>query len=350
MEEVVSVSLPKNDVCFEFLKYPHKAQIKILELGTKVYVLSQDIKAGWDNKQIDELLKREKSLREKIIHNHKKEKELLSEDIRTSICVRYTNDIEVLHQKNKLLEEKLNMLVEQRLDDHKRISTELTSKFEKKEEKIRKEYEERLQKEQLKYESTFVHTQNSTILGQDGENLTEFKLNRMFPTAHVENCAKIHGRGDFIMTEKDFVMMIETKNYTKNVLKTEIDKFYRDVDNNGDIKCAIMVSLKSGICAREDFQFEVRNGKPILFLHNLSSCMDNLDMAVRFFKLILNTNKIDLASKEVLEKVKNMVPAIKRNWRKMKKSLETLQTKMSNCIIEQEQFISDLFQLIMIKY
>ena len=44
--------------------------------------------------------------------------------------------------------------------------------------------------------------------------------------------------------------------------KAEIDKFYRDVENeiNNDIQCAVLISLKSGICNKRDFDFEVRNG------------------------------------------------------------------------------------------
>ena len=78
--------------------------------------------------------------------------------------------------------------------------------------------------------------------------------------------------------------------------------------------------------------------------------MDYLRLVVLFFQLILNTNDIDLTKKETLDKIKNMVGPIKRNWRKMKKNLETLQKNMTNCITEQEKFIADLFRLIMVKY
>ena len=60
------------------------------------------------------------------------------------------------------------------------------------------------------------------------------------------------------------------------------------------------VLLKSGICSRPDFHLEVRNNKPILFLHNVSKNMNNLALAVRFFKLILQTDHIDLSNKEII--------------------------------------------------
>ena len=306
--------------------------------------------ACWDNTEVEELLKNEKAQREKMLKNYEEEKILLSQQIRQSEKNRYNDDIQFLQDKNNNLI-KLNAdITHQRIEFHQKITESLTNKFEEKEEKLRKEYEEKIKKEQDKYETAFARTINSTILGQVGENLTWHKLNRTFPKAEIEDCRKKSGRGDFIMTEGDFVMMIETKNYTNNVLKPEIIKFYRDVDNNNDIKCALFISLKSGICAREDFHFEVRNDKPILFLHNLEENIENLQLAVRFFKLILNTNKIDLGSKEMLEKIKNMIPAIKKNWRKMRKSLQNLQKTMDNSISEQEKFIIDLFQLIAIKY
>jgi hypothetical protein len=215
---------------------------------------------------------------------------------------------------------------------------------------IRNNYDKLLAKERMRYESTFVHTQNSTILGQDGENYTFCELNKTFPSAEIEDCRKQSGRGDFILTEGDFVMMIECKNYKKNVLKPEVQKFYRDVDNNNDIKCAVLVSLKSGICAKSDFQFEVRDGKPILFLHNVSENIDNLHLAVRFFKLIISNEGIDLQNKEMLAKIKNIVPTIKRYFRSQKKMLNKFNKDMAKGISNMEAQIIDLLSLISIKY
>ena len=203
---------------------------------------------------------------------------------------------------------------------------------------------------QKDYMTSLEKSQNSTILGQVGESVTYEGLNRLFPKAEIEDCHQTKGRGDFILHENDFVMMIETKNYTKNVTKPEIQKFYRDFDQNSDFKCAILVSLKSGICSRPDFHLEVRNNKPILFLHNVCKNMDNLLLAVRFFKLILHTDHIDLSNKEIVGKLQILTPAIKRNWNSMKQNLQQFNQSMNKLIEEQEQYIKEIFKLLAIKY
>ena len=50
----------------------------------------------------------------------------------------------------------------------------------------------------------------------------------MFPSADIEDTHNIPHRGDFIMRLNEITMMIETKNYSRNVQKSEVDKFYRD--------------------------------------------------------------------------------------------------------------------------
>ena len=57
-------------------------------------------------------------------------------------------------------------------------------------------------------------------------------------------------------------MMVDAKNYSRNVQKAEIDKFYRDIDSpaNSDIQCAAFVSLKTGIAGKADFERNDRAG------------------------------------------------------------------------------------------
>ena len=121
------------------------------------------------------------------------------------------------------------------------------------------------EKERERTAACILTTKHSTIKGQAGEEFTHHELNRRFPTAEIEDTHKQTGRGDFIMKENDFTMLIETKNYKKNVTKPEIEKFYRDMEINNDIQCGLFLSLKSGICNRDDLALEVINGKPVPF-------------------------------------------------------------------------------------
>ena len=48
----------------------------------------------------------------------------------------------------------------------------------------------------------------------------------------------------------------------------EIDKFYRDIDSeqNNDIKCAILISLKSGVCNKKDLKKAVESQDAVIHL------------------------------------------------------------------------------------
>ena len=104
--------------------------------------------------------------------------------------------------------------------------------------------------------------------------------------------------------------MVENKNYSKNVQKSEIDKFYRDLEreSNNDIQYAVFVSMNTGICNRDDFAFEVRNGKPIIFIHKK--------------RLRIFSKNIDLSDKDVICGFKNVSTNVKRNFNKQKSILD----------------------------
>ena len=215
---------------------------------------------------------------------------------------------------------------------------------------MRTEYENILYVEKKEKEQLITTSQNSTIIGQVGEDFTLQELNKRFPRAEIEDTHKQKGRGDFIFKEDSFCMLIETKNYSKNVTKPEIDKFYRDIDINHDIHCGLFISIKSGICARDDFQLEVRAGKPIIFLHNISKNIHNLSLAVTLFKLILKTDSIDLTCKEIIDKIKISVPIIKRNWNKMRQKVRKFERELLECVADQETHIRNIFELMSLKY
>ena len=154
------------------------------------------------------------------------------------------------------------------------------------------------------------------------------------------------------MRESEFSIMLEIKNYKTNVNKAEIDKFYRDVENevNNDIQCAVLISLKSGICNKKDFDFEVRNGKPLLFLHNVSDNMINITLAVKFLKMVTSQEDIDLTNQEIIDFFKNLASTIKRNFTKQRKQIEKFSSEQISLIAEQETNIHKLFNIIKQKY
>ena len=373
-EELVEVYLSdRNKQILPFFSMKNKEQEKIIELGLLFYKYGNEKMQYWNNsnwediihkmeiehkKRIEELntqiLDEQKNI-VRITEQHKNEKELLVSNVRNSEQIKYSSDIKRLQEENRDKDDRISKIHNELLSLHSTLSDKNETKIKE----IQKTYEEKLTRYETKieelqknYESSIIRTRNSTIKGQDGEEFMFHELNCMFPKSEIEDCHKQTARGDFIMREDDFTMMIETKNYDTNVNKTEIDKFYRDVksDANGDIHCAILVSLKTGISNRKDFAFEIVNNKPILFLHKVKSNMKHIELAVLFLKLVLQEKNIDFSNKEKIDELKNMISSIKRNFTRQKKRIDKFCSEQMKDILEQETFTKSLFNKVNVNY
>ncbi len=375
MTEYVDFHLKANASTLNFLKLSDLDKVHAIELGMKFLNMGNQQIQGWNNEQwnaklltereryetrieqIKSELKGEKKKALTLDQQHKSEIQAISHQIKEQVEARFLSDIDTLQSKLERYEKKLQdsnaenrSLFKQAYEEFEVKRTENEKRWEIKYDKLRTDYELKLSMEKKEKEQLITTTQNSTIIGQVGEDFTLQELNKRFPRAEIEDTHKQKGRGDFIFKEDSFCMLIETKNYSKNVTKPEVDKFYRDIDINHDIHCGLFISIKSGICARDDFQLEVRSGKPIIFLHNISKNVHNLELAVTLFKLILKTDSIDLSCKEIIDKIKISIPIIKRNWNKMRQKVRKFERELLECVADQETHIRTIFDLLSLKY
>lgn len=371
----IDFQLPNTKTNLEFLQLSRFDRQKVIELGIKFLKYGNHYMQALNNEQWERKLdtikeekkaivstlqadiQREKHKIQKLIKAQNEHTQLLIEQAKTQVKQRFES--ELLESQTTLIHHKelLDIKVKENQTIYKQMYGEFEKKLQIKEkhweermDKMRGEYDEKLRTENIQNENTIIKTQNSTIIGQEGENFTFYELNRRFPAAAIEDTRKQAGRGDFIFKEKNFTMLIETKNYKNNVTKPEVDKFYRDIDINHDIQCGILMSLKSGICAREDFQLEIRDNKPILFLHNTAKNMKHIDLAIELFKLILKTDDIDLNNKEILDKLKNNIPIVKRNWNKIRHKIKKFEKDMMESVLSQESIFRSIFEVLKLKY
>ena len=373
--ENIDFQLPNNKVTLEFLKLSKIDRQKVVGLGLKFLRMGNHHVQTFNNEQWEKKLETLSAEKDKVIlglqeqitsekekhgvlcRSHREQNQLLVTDTKHQVEARFQSELKEAELQMKTLKDRLYEKSRENEGLYKSAYREFEEKLTVKErhweermDKMRASYEEKLQRETSKTEATIVKMQNSTLKGQDGENFTYFELNKRFPKASIEDTRKQTGRGDFIFKDDAFTMLIETKNYKKNVTKPEIDKFYRDIDINHDIQCGILISLKSGICAREDFHLEIRDDKPILFLHNVATNMKHVDLAIELFKLILKTECIDLNNKEILDKLKNNIPMIKRNWNKMRQKIQKFEREMMASVLSQETMVRGIFELLSLKY
>lgn len=366
LDDVIETYLPDNNSISEFHSLSIENKLSVIRLGLFVYKEGATKLQGWDNEEWQKKIDALKSSHSNEIKESNKQYECLQESFekyklyasqQQSSCIegavmgertKYDMQIKSLTETNSDLLSKLNSLqteVESRYAD--RIESLVTNhqlllmQERDKRDNMRQDYESKLQRQQ-----------NSSLKGKDGEGIVYSKLNMMFPTADVEDTHTIPHRGDFILREDGMTVMIETKNYSRNVQKAEIDKFYSDIDNpaNSDVEAALFVSLHTGICNRDDFQFEVRNGTPLIFIHNLVNNFDSIKIALSFFKMISDQGKIDFSHKETIDAFKNLASGIKRNFQKQKTILDRYYSGQMELITLQQTNISDLYGVVKQKF
>jgi hypothetical protein len=120
---------------------------------------------------------------------------------------------------------------------------------------------------------------NSSYKGQFGENQLECVLNQMYPSAEILNTTGIKASCDFRINRTNLpTILIETKNYDRNVTLDEVKKFIRDIDEQ---KChGIFLSQHSGITSKQNFQIDIKGTNILIYVHNVDYCPHTIKIAI----------------------------------------------------------------------
>ena len=377
-EEVLEVYLEDNPITSRFCSLPINQKTLVLELGLTMFDHVKQNAHDADSKeikdrisainrkhqyQVDRLTDQLCASEERYDEFTKQAQKRTEQSLATSeaaIRDQYKKEIERVQKAYLEIDTRYNKLLEKhqslhselentysiKLAEHIGLHSARVSELEDKLERHRKEYDERIA-------SLVLRGENSTIKGQDGESFMLSQLTMMFPSWEIEDTHSEPGRGDFLLRDNGLTVMIENKNYSKNVQKSEVDKFYRDIDNQGnsDIDCAIMVSMTTGICCKHDFDFEVRNGKPIMFLHKVRENMYSIMLAIKFLRLICSqSDSLNLKDTEVISSFKNIASSIKRNFTKQRSRLDKFYAEQTEALATQETNIASLYSMVSVKF
>jgi len=186
--------------------------------------------------------------------------------------------------------------------------------------------------------SEFLHKYkaSSQFKGQYSEHMLETILTEMFPTASIENTTAQTASGDFMIHREGYQdILIENKNYERNVDLDEIKKFIRDVNNKN---CSgIMMSQLSGIVSKPNFFIEIHNGKVLVYLHKvyfskeqIKLAMDVIDnLSSRLSSIVTNEeeNGVNIR-KEVLDKINDEVQMFVKNKELMASTIKETSRKL----------------------
>lgn len=125
----------------------------------------------------------------------------------------------------------------------------------------------------------------SSFKGEYGEIQLNKLLVESFPSGHIIKTTNLTGKGDFVLERYDKEnILIETKEYTDNVKKSETDKFLRDCTNNN---CnGLFLSQSSGIVNKSNYQIDIHNNKILVYIHNMNYDKDKLLLGIQLIDLL----------------------------------------------------------------
>jgi hypothetical protein len=129
--------------------------------------------------------------------------------------------------------------------------------------------------------SGFLQKYNASpqFKGRHSEDQLSALLCDLFPTAEVQNTTGVTASGDFMVVRGGGKprVLVENKNYQRNVEQVEVDKFLRDCAAQ---RCSgVMVSQFSGIVSKPNFFLEVNDGNVLVYLHHGNYSKDQLRLA-----------------------------------------------------------------------
>lgn len=121
--------------------------------------------------------------------------------------------------------------------------------------------------------------ENSSIKGKISENILFNTLVALYPCAQIDSVGTTKETGDIIVTRKDRPrILIENKNWDKNVVQEEVKKFLHDVEQQNC--CGLFLSQNCGIANKEDFELNVHNGNVLVYVHQAKNDPDKIKIAI----------------------------------------------------------------------
>ena len=119
----------------------------------------------------------------------------------------------------------------------------------------------------------------SSVKGQCSENILFNILHSLYSCAQIDSVGDQKESGDIILTRKNKpTILIENKNWNKNVIQEEVKKFIRDVETQKC--CGIFLSQNHGIANKENFEINIHDGNVLLYIHEVNNDAEKIRIAI----------------------------------------------------------------------
>ena len=119
----------------------------------------------------------------------------------------------------------------------------------------------------------------SSVKGKCSENILFNILQSLYSTAQIDVVGEQKETGDIILTRKNKPkILIENKNWNKNVVQEEVKKFIRDVETQNC--CGLFLSQNFGIANKENFEININDGNILLYVHEVNNDAEKIKIAI----------------------------------------------------------------------
>ena len=155
--------------------------------------------------------------------------------------------------------------------------------------------------------------ENSSVKGKLSENILFNNLHSLYPTAQIDHVGQQKETGDIILSRPGKpTILVENKNWNKNVVQDEVKKFIRDTETQ---KCSgIFLSQNFGIANKDNFEINIHNNNVLVYVHQANNESEKIKIAVDIvdhFKQTIETlntdTEVDTIPKEKLDAINNEV-------------------------------------------
>jgi hypothetical protein len=119
---------------------------------------------------------------------------------------------------------------------------------------------------------------NSSIKGKISENQLYNLINNIYPSGTITNTCNETSMGDILLQRKNKTdIILENKNYEIVVPTREVDKFIYDCKKQN--KCGIMISQKSGISMKYNYEIDIYDDIILIYIHNMNYNSEHIIVA-----------------------------------------------------------------------
>ena len=107
----------------------------------------------------------------------------------------------------------------------------------------------------------------------------------------------------------------------------------------------ILISNSSGIARKDDFEIDIVNNKPVIYLCNTNKNQEKIKLAADFLKSLMKCSNIDFSNKEIIDKIKKLSCEFKRKINKIKKDIEKFSNSLQNTVLDIDNIVKNVFML-----